>query len=219
MCAKVPDVLCRGGSGTARRPWADHDPPLRWHDPPGTSARSMSCEVHEHLPVEVRPKEGPSHLCSSPSAFGETWASEYGVKSALGGRKPPVRSMKRSLPRRKEFPRQGSTGSRAWCTLAKAMEGVKCLEVQPPRTRRRRGRGTVAQRSWEQERPVSAPAVRPARRHLAGGRGTANRINSEPVKEGSAERESEWPIVLAIPWTTQPRGREGATLDRCVQRR
>ena len=49
-----------------------------------TVARSTSCEAHEHLPVKVRPKEGPSHLCSSPSAFGETWASEYGVKSALG---------------------------------------------------------------------------------------------------------------------------------------
>ena len=43
------------------------------------------------------------------------------------------------------------------------MEGVKCLEMQPRRTRRRKGRGMVGQPSWEQERPVSAPTVRPAR--------------------------------------------------------
>jgi len=29
-------------------------------------------EAHEDLPVKVRPKEGPSRLCSSPPAFGET---------------------------------------------------------------------------------------------------------------------------------------------------
>jgi hypothetical protein len=41
------------------------------------------------------------------------------------------------------------------------MEGVKRLEMQPRRTRRRKGRGMVGESSWEQERPVSAPAVRP----------------------------------------------------------
>ena len=40
------------------------------------------------------------------------------------------------------------------------MDGVKRLEMQPPRTRRRKGRGMVGQPSWEQERSVSAPAVR-----------------------------------------------------------
>jgi hypothetical protein len=40
------------------------------------------------------------------------------------------------------------------------MEGVKRLEMPPRRTRRRKGRGMVGQPSWEQERPVSAPAVR-----------------------------------------------------------
>jgi len=39
------------------------------------------------------------------------------------------------------------------------------LDMQPPRTPRRKGRGTVGQPSWEQERPVSAPAVRPLGRH------------------------------------------------------
>jgi hypothetical protein len=49
----------------------------------------------------------------------------------LGGCNSPVRSMKRSLPRRKYFPRKGPTGSRAWCPEAKAMEGVKNLESSP----------------------------------------------------------------------------------------
>ena len=40
------------------------------------------------------------------------------------------------------------------------MEGVKRLEMQPRRTRRRKGRGMVGKSSWEQERPVSAPTVR-----------------------------------------------------------
>ena len=34
--------------------------------------------------MEVRPKEGPSHLCSSLSACRETWASEYRVKPSVG---------------------------------------------------------------------------------------------------------------------------------------
>ena len=87
-------------------------------------------KVHDDLPVEVRPKEGPSHLRSSPPAFGETWASKRGVKPSLGGCNPPVRSIKRSLPRREPCPK-GRTGSRAWIYWAKAMEGVKCLEMQP----------------------------------------------------------------------------------------
>ena len=88
-----------------------------------------------------------------------------GVKLALGECNPPVRSIKRSLPRREELPRKGPTGSRARCPAAKATEGAKSLEVQHRRTPRRRGRGTVGQPVWEQERPVSAPAVRPGGRH------------------------------------------------------
>jgi len=68
---------------------------------------------------------------------------------------------KRSLPRRQTFPRKGPTGSRARGKRAKAMEGVKNLDQQPQGALRRRGRGMVRQPSWEQERPVSAPAVRP----------------------------------------------------------
>jgi hypothetical protein len=121
-------------------------------------------KVHDDSPVEVRPKEGPSRLCSSPPASGEIRASKRGVRLSLGGCKPPVRSMKRSLPRREPSPK-GRTGSRARNCRAKAMEGVKRLEMQPRGTPRRMGHGTVGQPSWEQERPVSVPAVRPLGRH------------------------------------------------------
>jgi hypothetical protein len=105
---------------------------------------------------------GTKTPCSSPPASGETRATKRGVKPSSGGCNSPVRSMKRSLPRRKKDPsRGGTTGSRAWSLRAKAKEGVKSLEAQPRRTPRRRGHGMVGQPRWEQERPVSAPAVRP----------------------------------------------------------
>jgi hypothetical protein len=66
-------------------------------------------KVHDDSPVEVRPEEGPSRLCSSPSASGEIRALKRGVTPSLGGCNPPVRSMKRSLPRREPSPK-GSNG-------------------------------------------------------------------------------------------------------------
>jgi hypothetical protein len=135
-----------------------------------------------------------------------------GSSPPLGGCKPPVRSMKRSLPRREWLPLRGPTGSRARTCRAKAREGVKRLAMQHRRTLRRKGRGTVAQPSWEQERPVSAPAVSLGGCQPARGLGGANSISGIPVKRASAERESEWPVVLPMPGTTQPWGREGATL-------
>jgi hypothetical protein len=69
-----------------------------------------SCQAHDNLPVQVRPKEVPRRLCSSPPAFGETWASQRGVKPSVGGCNSPVRNMKRSLPRRQHFPRKGANG-------------------------------------------------------------------------------------------------------------
>ena len=102
---------------------------------------------------------------------------------------------KRSLPRRQLKPREGPTGSRAWEPRAKATEGVKTLEGQPRRILRRRGRGMVGQPSWEQKRPVSAPAVRPVGCHLAGGLGATSLISRQTAKWGSAERESERPIL------------------------
>src|SRR6266581_1201560 len=94
--------------------------------------------------------------------------------------------MKRSLPRRKYLPRKGSTGSRAWCPEAKAIGRGEDLGMQPRRTLRRRGRGTVRQPSWEQERTVSAPAVRSLRCHLKGGLGASSPISGIPVKVGKS---------------------------------
>lgn len=93
------------------------------------------------------------------------------------------------------------------------------MEMQPRGTLRRRGRGMVGEPAWEQERPVSAPAVRQRRRHRRCGLGAASPISGDPVKRVSAERESEWPVVLSRLGTTEPRRREGATLGRRVQRR
>jgi len=106
----------------------------------------------------------------------------------------------------------GSRGSRAAVGAAKAMEGVKRLERQHRGTLRRKGRGTVAQPSWEQERPVSAPAVSRTGCHPVRGLGAATRISGVPVKAASAERESERPVVLVMAGTTEPWWREGAVL-------
>ena len=127
----------------------------------------------------------------------------------MGGCNSPVRSIKRSLPRRQYFPRKGSTGSRASCLWAKAMEGVKTWDGQPRRTRRRRGRGTVGQPSWEQERPVSAPAERPVGGPPTGGLGASSPISGNPVKGVRAERESERPIVLMMPRQQKRGGGKG----------
>ena len=88
----------------------------------------------------------------------------------------------------------------------KAMEEVKRLEMQPRRTQRRRGRGTLAQPSWEQERAVSAPAVRPDGCHPAGGLGAPSPISPMKVKWARAERQSERRIVPLILWQQTHRG-------------
>src|SRR5262252_10984420 len=108
--------------------------------------------------------------------------------------------MKRSLPRRNSPLRKEPTGSRVLGAWTKAMEEVKRLERQPRRTQRRRGRGTLAQPSWEQERPVSAPAVRSTGCHLVGGLGAPSPISRGTAKWVRAERESERRIVLVIRW-------------------
>ena len=149
-------------------------PPLRKPPLPGTRP----------TPVEVRPKEVPRHLRSSPPASGETWASKRGVEPSSGGCKPAVRSMKRSLPRRNSLLRKEPTGGRVREGETKAKDGVKSLERQPRRTQRRKGRGTLAQPSWEQERAVSAPAVRPVGCQLAGGLGAPSPISREERRSG-----------------------------------
>jgi hypothetical protein len=86
------------------------------------------------------------------------------------------------------------------------------VEMQPRRTPRRKGRGTVAQPSWEQERPVSAPAVRPVGCHPAGGPGASDPISDDLVKWVRAERESERPVVPARPWQHNHGGGKGPYL-------
>ena len=69
------------------------------------------------------------------------------------------------------------------------------MERRPRGILRRRGRGMVGQLSWEQKRPVSAPAVRLLRCHLESGLGASIPISGVPVKWVKAERESERPIL------------------------
>ena len=117
-----------------------------------------------------------------------------------GRRKPAVRNIKRSLPRRNSPLREEPTGSRVLGAWTKAMEEVKRLEMQPRRTQRRRGRGTLAQPSWEQERAVSAPAVRRVGCHPTSGLGAPSPISRVTAKWVRAERQSERRVVLVIPW-------------------
>jgi hypothetical protein len=86
------------------------------------------------------------------------------------------------------------------------------LEAQPRGTPRRRGRGTVGQPSWEQERPVSAPAERPWGCHPEGGLGASSPISGNPVKGVRAERESERSIVLRMPRQQNRGGGKGPYL-------
>src|SRR5215468_3186109 len=104
--------------------------------------------------------------------------------------------MKRSLPRR-YLPSDTETNWEP--SLGCADEGHgrgEDLERQPPRTQRRRGRGTLAQPSWEQERAVSAPAVRPTGCQVVGGLGAPSPISRVTVKWVRAERQSERRTVL-----------------------
>ena len=131
-------------------------------------------------------RPGPRSAGSSLPNFGKVQANgpQHEAKPAAS-RSPSVRR---------------ATGRRAPRGGAKAREGVKRLERQPRRTQRRRGRGTLAQPSWEQERAVSAPAVRPGGCHLAGGLGVPSPISRVTAKWVRAERQSERCVVLMIPW-------------------
>jgi hypothetical protein len=80
------------------------------------------------------------------------------------------------------------------------MEGAKNLETQPQRTQRRRGRGTLAQPSWEQERADTALAVRPVGCQPTRGPGAPGPIHRETAKWVRAERQTERCVVLVIPW-------------------
>jgi hypothetical protein len=98
------------------------------------------------------------------------------------------------------------------------MEGVKSLEVQPRSTLRRRGRGMVRQPSWEQERAVSAPAVRPVGMPAHGWPGSA-----EPYKRSPREVGESGAAVGAAHNVPRKRGNargwEGAALGLWVRGR
>ncbi len=118
---------------------------------------------------------------------GEIRASKRGVEPSLRKVQPTSPQRKAKSAASKCNARKGATGSRAWHDGAKAMEGVKRLEMQPRRTRRRMGRGMVGESSWEQERPVSAPAVRPlGEADRAGGLGATNPISGQPDEMGES---------------------------------
>jgi hypothetical protein len=57
----------------------------------------------------------------------------------------------------------------------------------------------VRQSSWKQERPVSAPAVRPVGCHPTGGLGASNPISHQTAKWVRAEREWERPVLPKKP--------------------
>jgi len=75
----------------------------------------------------------------------------------------------------------------------------------------------VREPSWKQERPVSAPAVRPVGCHPTGGLGAPNPISRQTAKWARAERESERPILPTK--RGNARGWEGAALGLRVRGR
>ena len=86
--------------------------------------------------------------------------------------------------------KQDETGAELGTRVAKAMDGAKNLEVQHPRTRRRRGIGMITQPITERERSVSAPGDT-----AVGCQSTVlvnvKPISGDPVKWWNAERKSE----------------------------
>ena len=84
--------------------------------------------------------------------------------------------------------------------------------MQPRRTRRRKGRGTLVQPLWEQERPVSALAVRSAGCHFAVDQEQMCPISRVTAKWTHAERESERSIVPSMPWQQNHGGGKGPYL-------
>jgi len=169
-------------------------------------------KAHDDSPVDVRPQEGPSHLCSSPPAFGEIRALKRGGEPSLGdpGRVQatgPEHDAQPAAPNGSA--REGAPGSRARIGWATAKDGVKRLALPPPRTPRRTGRGPVGQPVWDQERPVSAPAERPLGRQPRWGTGSDEPEKRRPrdtgasgAGVGAAQRTGE-----AVDTTTTAAGR------------
>ena len=160
-------------------------------------------EAHEDLPVKVRPKEGPSRLCSSPPAFRETWALTRGVElpqlpgaGSIGECNPLVRSIKRSLPRRKSVPRKGANRE---LSLASVGEGHgRCEELGDAAPK-----NPVAYGAWNGGTAIVGTGearLRPSSETFGmPTQGWTGRVGpykrGGPVKWARGERESEWPIV------------------------
>lgn len=109
---------------------------------------------------------------------------------------------------------QGPSGSRAPLSRAKAMDGVKVLDVKHSGTRRRRGRGTCTQPTAKQERSVLTPALWPQAASLRCPV-TAKPISGRTVKWWSVERKSEEGVVAVIGADNITRRSEGP-LARCA---
>ena len=169
--------------------------------------------------MKVRSEEGPSNLCSSPPAFGEIRASKRGVKPSFRKVQPASPQHQAKSAASLTDSRKGAIGSRAWHDGAKAMEGVKRLEMQPRRTRRRRGRGMVGQSSWKQERPVSAPAVRPLGCQPRGGLGATNPISGVPDEVGESGAGVGGGHSSDEGVDNRTRRSEGPLAERAAQRR
>jgi hypothetical protein len=91
--------------------------------------------------------------------------------------------------------------------------------MQPRRTRRRKGRGTLVQPLWKQERPVSALAVRSAGCHLGGGPGAdvSYKPRNGEVGACGAGVGAVHSTVEAV--AAEPRWREGTVLGLRIRRR
>ena len=131
---------------------------------PRRGCRSVCPESGDELAGESLASVVTKQRCSWWPAVGETRPSRsVTTKSLWGASKQPVRSIKRTFQLVVNLPllARGKSGSRARTTGAKAMDGVKTLDVQHPGTRRRMEGGTVVQLITEQEESVSAPALWP----------------------------------------------------------
>ena len=120
----------------------------------------------------------------------------------------PVRSIKRSLRRRKCSP---PVAAKEEPSLHEHGEGHGThlgAWSGCGGTSRRMGRGTVRRLSWELGRPSSARVLR--------GGGVCRPISGSTVKWPVAERESEGVVVVLMVGTTQPGRSEGPLLHPCI---
>jgi len=138
--------------------------------------------------------------------------------ATIGGCKPLVRSMKRSLPRRKECP-QGCNGepSLDWAGEGHG-QGEALGDAAPENPAAYEGAERWDSRRGNRRDPSPPRPCGPWGAAPGGGPGATSPISGVPAKRARAERESERPRVLPMPWTTEPRRRGGAALGRRARR-